>query len=207
MKTKLIMVFLALMMFFCHPAYVRAASQIPPFSAVDVEGSYDVEIICGKKYAVELVENGKATPLKSPMIKNGRLKLGVKSDAQASTGDVLIKVSMKNITQLRASINVKVTLKNVSNSKLTIMATNNAEIIASGKTRKLSIMASRAAVVNTKKLKANDAIVKTAGDSEVEVYVIKHLKAYAKDASSIVYYGNPKKVLPKATAAAEIIKK
>ena len=183
------------------PAYAA------PFTGIKISGSNEVEIVCGKTDGVFLFKNEKKVPMKAPVIKDGVLIIEEESIPKEAEYENKILITVSNPQKFELYGTGNINIKNVNSAKLVIKINRNVEATASGKVKSLILVCDDNSSLDGKKLVCTNADVKTMKNGVVDIYVSGILTAAANDASTINYYGSPKKVNSKISGAGEIIKK
>ena len=177
--------------------------DINGFHALDVGGVFQVEVIAGGEYSVEVEADDNLLHLIETEVRRGVLH--IKTERKLSSGNPLrIRISAPDIDALDVSGAANVTLANVKNAGLNVDASGASKIKIDGQTAKLMVDVSGATKIDAESLAAEHATVDASGASHVTVQVDGQLKTHASGASRIDYSGTPTDVIKKTSGAASV---
>ncbi len=180
--------------------------DVPAFTAVDVSGAYDVEIVVQKEQSLEIEGDDNLLPLIRTEVKNG--VLSINNEKSFSTKHTLrVRISVPNFDAISTSGASEFNVTNVKSDEFNIEASGAGHIQISGETKALEVGMSGAVGLDAKDLKAQKVNVKTSGASSADVYASEELRASVSGAGNIDYYGDPKTVSEDASGAGSISKK
>ena len=177
--------------------------EIAGFNGVDVGGVFQVEVVLGKDYAVEIEADDNLHQHISTEVRGGVLKIA-SAERLKSESPIRIRVSAPDIETVEASGASKVSIQGVNNSELAIDTSGASKVSLEGVTANLRINVSGASKIEASALKADSAVVDASGASSVEIHVTDRLVSEASGASKISYSGNPGSVEKKASGAGKI---
>ena len=177
--------------------------EIADFNGVDVGGVFQVEVILGKDYAVEVEADDNLHQHIRTEVRGGVLKI-TSAERLKSESPIRIRVSAPDIDTVEAAGASKVSIQGVNNSELAIDTSGASKVSLEGVTANLKIDVSGASKIEASALKAESALVDASGASSVEIHVTERLVSEASGASKISYSGNPGSVEKKASGAGKI---
>lgn len=180
--------------------------EISGFDAIDVGGVFQVEVTTQKDFSVEVEADDNLLPLIKTEVNGGVLRLSTK-ERFSTRNPVIVRVSAPNIDNLEVSGASKVSLADLNNENLQIVANGASKVVASGKTANLILDANGASKIDAENLQSENASVDASGASSVKIYVINELKTDASGASSIIYSGSPKSLTKKDSGASSVREK
>lgn len=125
--------------------------------------------------------------------------------SSASSIKGMNKIEVENLN-IHASSAAEIELMLIA-KEVTIQATSAADIELKGTCKEISINATSAADIDTKKLHAQNAIIKASSAASVDVYATEFINAKASSCGDIDYYGDPKDVSVKTSSCGDIDKK
>lgn len=176
------------------------------FKGVDVGGTFQVEIVAGKDFAVEIEADDNLIPLVRTDVRGGVLY--IETDGRVSTENGLkARIFAPDIDSIDASGVARVNLSGVGNEEVRVDTSGASKIAVEGETGKLIVEVSGASSVDAEKLKARSAAVNASGASSVSVFAAEAIRSDASGASRIVYSGGPKSVQKSVSGAASVVSK
>ncbi len=180
--------------------------DVPAFSAVNISGAYDVEIVVQKEQSLEIEGDDNLLPLIKTEVKNG--VLSINNEKSFSTKKALrVRISVQNLDAISTSGASEFTVTNVKSDEFNIEASGAGSIEISGETKTLEVGMSGAVGLDAKDLKAQKVTVTTSGAASADVYASEELRASVSGAGNVDYYGDPKTVSEDTSGAGSISKK
>ena len=191
--------------------------SVGSFHGVAVSASVDAELVKGNSNEVHItVENYDLDDVKTE-IKDGILKVGMKSKknwggwskkrkvkAVITYTDELDYLAVGSSADLTADHVIKseeLKLKVSSSGDMTVeidvneldaSVSSSGDLYIQGTADKAKVSASSSADFEGKKLKVGDADLKASSSADISIHVSGELKASASSSADIEYYGNPK---------------
>jgi hypothetical protein len=180
--------------------------DIPAFSAVDISGAYDVEIVVQKQQSLEIEGDDNLLPLIKTEVKNGVLK--VYNEKQISTRNNLrLRISVPDLDGITTSGASEFVVSDMKGDEFNIEASGAGHIKISGEIKTLIAGMSGAVGLDAKDLHAQKVTVTSNGASNADVYASEELSANVSGAGNVEYYGDPKVVNEDTSGAGSISKK
>jgi hypothetical protein len=180
--------------------------DVPAFTAVNVSGAYDVEIVVQKEQSLEIEGDDNLLPLIRTEVKNG--VLNIDTEKSFSTKHALrVRISVPNLDALKTSGASEFDVTNVKSDEFNIEASGAGHIQIAGETKALEIGMSGAVGLDAKDLKAEKVTVNSSGAASADVYASEELRASVSGAGNVDYYGDPKTVTEDTSGAGSISKK
>lgn len=180
--------------------------SVPAFTAVDISGAYDVQIVAQKEQSLELEGDDNLLPLIKTEVKDGVLV--VKNDKSISSKNKLrLRINVQKLDGIETSGASDIVATNVKSDDFKIGTSGASELKVSGETKTLSIDSSGAGAIDTKDLHAEKVTITSSGAATAEVYASEELNASVSGAGAVEYYGNPKTVKEDKSGAGAITKK
>lgn len=176
------------------------------FTSVDVSGVFQVEIVAGKDYSVEVQADDNLLPLIETKTDGNVLRIDL-SEKASTRNDMIVRITAPNIERVETTGAAKVTASGISNDSFAIDSTGASKVNLSGETAKLDIDITGASLVDAEQLKAVNVDIQASGASKINVNVSGTLHTEASGASRIVYSGDPKSVDNHQSGASSISKK
>lgn len=199
--------------------------QIGAFTALEVGGAYDVEIVAGQSASLEISGDDNLLALISTEVRGNTLYITSKEHLSPKL-KLRIKATTQNIESVESSGASDVRLSQVNNEKLrietsgagsvdvsvktkvlTIETSGAASVKASGTAEKFEVETRGAGDVNAQGLQARTVKVDVSGAGDVEVNVSEELDVRVSGAGDIVYHGDPKSVNKSISGAGSVRKK
>jgi hypothetical protein len=179
--------------------------DVGTFTAVDVSGAYEVEIICQKEPGIEIEGDDNILPLVKTYVEDNTLFITSERGFNVRR-PVRLRITTANLDGVSSSGASKITLDGVKNEQLMIETSGASNIEAAGETKSLEIESSGASKVNVRDLRAARVKVSLSGAGSARVYASEEVNAEVSGASSITYYGEPKVVNKNVSGAGSINK-
>lgn len=176
------------------------------FKGVDVSSVFQVEIIAGEDFAVEIEADDNLLPLIKTEVRSGVLHIETVERIKSRNG-LKVRISAPAVEDIRASGASRVDMSGVRNETLRIDTSGASKINVSGETAKLEIEVSGAGSIDAGNLKADDVSVNASGASHASVFATAELEADASGASRIVYSGSPKNIQKQTSGASSVREK
>lgn len=180
--------------------------DVSGFTGVDSSGIFQVEIVAGREFAVEVEADDNLLPLIRTEVRGGTLHLDTERRINKSS-PIRVTISAPEIERLEVSGVSKVTLSNLRNNSLDISTSGASKVFVSGETSKLNVEVSGASNIDASGLQAESATVDASGASHVAVSVLKELTSDASGASKISYSGNPANIIKRTSGAGSVTQK
>jgi hypothetical protein len=180
--------------------------DVPAFTALQVSGAYDIEIVVQKEQSLEIEGDDNLLPLISTEVKNG--VLNISNEKSFNTKHALrVRISVPNLDGISTSGASEFNVTNVKSDEFNIEGSGAGHIQISGETKTLEVGLSGAGTLDARELKAQKVTVTTNGAASADVYASEELRASANGAGNVDYYGDPKTVSEDANGAGSISKK
>jgi hypothetical protein len=182
---------------------VTQKREVSDFKGVDVGGIFEVEIVAGKEYALEITTDDNLLDHVRTEVRNGVLHIETNGKI-ASKSQIRIQVSAPEINDLDVSGVAKVDASELSSENLNVDASGASKLTLSGRASKLTIDVSGATKIDAESLPAVDVNVDASGASSVMVNVSGTLRGDASGASKITYSGSPSEVKKSTSGASRV---
>ena len=180
--------------------------NVPAFTAVDISGAYDVEIVVQKEQSLEIEGDDNLLPLIKTEVKNG--VLAINNEKGFNTKHTLrVRISVPQLKGISTSGASEIVVANVKSDDFDINTSGAGSLKVAGETKTLALEMSGAGDVDAKELRAAKVTVNSSGASGADVYASEDLRVDASGAGHVNYYGNPKNVSEDVSGAASISKK
>jgi hypothetical protein len=176
------------------------------FTAVEVSGVFQVEIVAGSDYSVEVQADDNILPLIETNVSGNKLQIEL-SESVRSKSDMIVRISAPNIERVQSSGAARITANGIKNDSFSIDTSGASKVSVSGQTSKLDIDVSGASNIDADQLTADSVNVDSSGASKVAVNAASELHIQASGASRITYSGDPKTIDNHASGASSISKK
>lgn len=174
------------------------------FSAIDVGGVFEVEVVAQKDFSVEVEADDNLLQYIKTEVRGETLEIS--SEKRLSTKNpIRVRIGAPDIENLQVSGASKVSLVNLKNDSLKVDASGASKIKIDGETKNLDVELSGASRLDAENLRAENATVDGSGASNASINVSGDLKADLSGASKVTYSGNPKN-LEKSTSGASSVR-
>lgn len=180
--------------------------DIGGFNAVEVSGVFQVEIVAGKDFSIEVQADDNVIPMIETNVGSNTLRIELNQKVSTKS-ELIVRITAPNIECVDASGASKVNASGIKSDSFNVETSGASKIVLSGETAKLDIEASGASSVDAEQLRAVRANVDASGASKVTVNVTNELLAEASGASKILYTGEPATVDKDQSGGSSISKK
>ena len=180
--------------------------DVPAFTAVDISGAYEVEIVVKPEQSLEIEGDDNLLPLIKTEVKNG--VLSINNEKGFSTNNKLrVRISVASLDAISTSGASDIVASNVKSSDFKIDASGAGNLQISGETKTLDVDMSGAGELDAKDFHAEKVTIDSSGAAQADVYASQELNADVSGAGNVNYYGNPKNVNEDRSGAGSISKK
>jgi len=204
---------------------VTQTREIADFTALDVGGMYEVELVAGQSPSLVISGDDNIVPLVSTTVHNGKLTITSEGRIRPKLA-LKLNITVPNIERVHSSGASELQIRQVNNDKLFIETSGAGSVVLEAETKHLTIETSGAGsikargvaetfVVETsgagdvqaKDLRASNVKVSVSGAGDVEVFARQTLDVHVSGASDVSYYGNPKTVNKHVSGAGDVRKR
>jgi hypothetical protein len=180
--------------------------NVPAFTAVNISGAYEVEIVVQKEQSLEIEGDDNLLPLIKTEVRDGVLEIN--NEKSFNTKHALrVRISVPQLKGISTSGASEMVVSNVKSDEFNIDTSGASSIKVSGETKTLALEMSGAGDVDTRELRAEKVTVNSSGAAGADVYASEDLRVDASGAGHVNYYGNPKNVSEDVSGAASVSKK
>ena len=167
--------------------------NVAGFDSVEVSGVFQVEIVAGKDFSVEVQADDNIVPLVTTEVQGSTLHIDLEKKVNMRS-DIVVRISAPDIKKIESSGVSKINVSGIKNDSFAVDSSGASKITLSGETAKFKVDLSGAGKVDAENLKAVDADVDASGACNVSLNVSGSLRTDASGASHITYTGDPKTV-------------
>ena len=166
--------------------------QTKPFSAIDIVGTYVLDITAGKS-SHSVVLHGDDNLLEQVTTKSNGKRLMVRSEGRLSPKLPLrLQLDVPDIKLVRTAGAMTIAVSQLSNARFQLDCDGACTATAKGKTQKLKVYVKGSGRVKMAELFTNEALVTVQGSGQVDVHVGKHLEVLVQGSGKVRYRGKPK---------------
>lgn len=195
-------VFLSSLFFFlifsCNDAIVGSGDiitevrTVDDFSKVEVEDAFDVRVMQGSEFLIEVRADDNLIDKISTEVNNGNLhvKYNGSVNVRNATTEVFIEMPTLERIELKDAVDAKV-LNFTDLPELKVDVQDAADLSLSGDADVLNIDVADASDVKAFSFVANTCTMRVGDASDLEVFCNTLLEGSVKDASTVRYKGNP----------------
>ena len=176
------------------------------FTAVEVSGVFQVEIVAGKEYSIEIQADDNILPLIETNVSGDTLRIGLEHSVK-TRNDMIVRITAPNIKRVQASGAAKINASGIKNDSFSVDTSGASKVVLIGETAKLDIHVSGASNIDAEQLPAVNVNIDSSGASKIAVNATGELHTQASGASRITYTGNPRSVDNHTSGASSITKK
>ena len=200
-----------LLIFSCNDTIVGSGDiitetrEVSDFSKVEVEDAFDVRIMQGDEFLVEVRADDNLIDKISTTVTNGNLKVEYNGNVNIrnATTEVFIEMPTVERIELQDAVDAKV-LNFTDLVELKVVAKDASDLSLSGDADVLNLEVSDASDVNAFSFIANTCNVEVTDASDLEIFCNTLLEGSVKDASTVRYRGYPD-ITATTSDASEII--
>ena len=180
--------------------------DVSSFNEIEVSGAFQVEIVAGKDFSVELQADDNILPLIQTKVSGDTLQIELTQSVKTKSG-MIVRVSAPNIERVQSSGAAKITASGIKNEQFSIDANGASKIILNGETGRLGIDVTGASNIDAEQLVAGTVNIDSSGASKIAVNAKDEIHTQASGASRITYTGDPKTVESQTSGSSSITKK
>jgi hypothetical protein len=180
--------------------------NVPAFTAVDISGAYEVEIVAQKEQSLEIEGDDNLLPLIKTDVENGVLHLY--NEKGFNTKEKLhVRIALQSLDGINTSGASDIVATGVKTDEFKVEASGASKVQISGEAQTLDVGMSGASELKAEDLHARNVQINLSGAANADVYATDALRASVSGAGNVNYYGDPKNVSEDRSGAGEISKK
>ena len=174
---------------------VTQTRDVPPYTALDVNGGVDVAIVPGDTRDVVVTGGEEVIDRVRTVVEDGRLVVSIKDHGIVigpdPFDDVRVEVAAAALATIRVQSSADLNLGRIDRDRLTILVQGGADIDASGTVGDLTLAIEGAGDADLAELEARTARVRVVGAGDAELNVSDELDVQVEGAGDVTYRGNP----------------
>ncbi len=179
--------------------------EVAEFTAVELAGSADVNILLGNAQSVNVQSDDNIVPLIETKVVNGKLYISTKPLTNITTSNgIVVTVVMKSLQRLTLSGSGNMNVGEMTGPELAVELPGSGNIRVVGKADRVKVSLAGSGNVFCDSLTASDATVRLNGSGNVKVYAAKSIDASILGSGSIQYSGEPAQVTKSITGSGSI---
>ncbi len=179
--------------------------DVAEFTAVELAGSADVNILIGDAQTVNVQSDDNNVPLIETKVVDGTLVISTKPLTNIKTSNgIVVTVAMRSLQHLKLSGSGNINVGEMTGPELTVDLPGSGNIRVIGKANRVNISLAGSGNVFCDGLTSNDAVVKLNGSGNVTVFADKSLDASLAGSGNIHYSGEPAQVTKSITGSGTI---
>jgi hypothetical protein len=180
--------------------------NVPAFTAVNLSGAYEVEIVAQKEQSLEIEGDDNLLPLIKTEVNGGVLEI-FNEKSFSTKHPIRVRISVPKLDGISSSGASEIVASGVKGDEFNIDTSGASSVKVAGETTKFGLEMSGAGEVDAKDLRARIVSVDSSGAASAEVYASEELRVDASGAGNVTYYGDPKNVSEDVSGAASISKR
>jgi hypothetical protein len=180
--------------------------DVSGFNEVEVSGVFQVEIVAGKDFSVEVQADDNILPLVQTKVNGDTLQIELEQSVKPKS-EMILRISAPNIERVQSSGAANINASGIKNEEFSVDTSGASKINLSGETAKLDIHVSGASKIDAEQLSASAVNIDSSGASKIAVNATNEIRTEASGASKITYTGDPKIVENQTSGASSITKK
>lgn len=165
--------------------------QSAPFTALVVNGAFNVQVLCGRPMAVSLSGDSNILPQVLTTVNNGTMEISANRSI-CSTIPVTIAIAMPTLKSLVVDGAGDTVVGKIDADSFVATIEGAVSVRLQGRSKKLILEAGGSSTVQAGELQASEVTAKTGGSASAVVYATKSLTAECREASDLKYAGSPK---------------
>jgi Putative auto-transporter adhesin, head GIN domain len=174
---------------------VTQTRDLAPYTALDVEGGVNVDIVPGDTEDVIVTGGEDVIDRVRTVVEDGRLHISIKDHGIVigpdPFDDVRIQVAAGALDTIRVQGAGDLDLGTIDRDKLTILVQGGADIDANGTVGDLTLQIEGAGDADLGELEARTAKVRVEGAGDADLNVTDELDVAVEGAGDVTYHGNP----------------
>ncbi|MBX7055947.1 MAG: DUF2807 domain-containing protein [Pyrinomonadaceae bacterium] len=185
---------------------VTEVRNVSGFDGVDVGGIFQVEIVTGKDFKVQVDADENLIGHVVTEVRGGTLYIEVDHKIRSKKG-LKVLIEAPAINKVDASGVAAVSLSGIKNDALNIHSSGASKVSVTGEAAELNVDISGATKVLADGLSVTNAKIEASGASFAAVNVSGELNSDLSGASRVEYRGNPGSIVTKKSGASSVTAK
>jgi hypothetical protein len=178
--------------------HAKVQRHVQPFHALQIEGAFDVVVICGRPQSVEISGDDNLVPHIITRVEGARLR--VYPDTSISPRNPLkVLIGAHGIDSVSSSGVSTVSISKISGQRFEAEIVGAGDVRLSGRIESCNITLAGGAELHAQDLAAGIVDMRIDGAGEAEVHASQSLQATITGLGEVIYHGNPKKILKNIT--------
>ncbi|HBS32782.1 MAG TPA: hypothetical protein DEA40_13750 [Parvularcula sp.] len=180
----------------CASAESRSSRTLDfrDFDAIEIGGAYELDVIVGEDFSIELSGPPEEMERVEATLKNGALVLGAKKRIKGGHKGVKAVVTMPALHRISVSGVADADVSGVRSDHFKLDLSGVGEVNIAGECEKLTARVSGVGEVDAQSLQCKTVDVKVAGVGEARVYASEAVSAEVSGMGGVMVYGSPKSV-------------
>ncbi|MDB5988190.1 MAG: hypothetical protein JWR16_3243 [Nevskia sp.] len=167
--------------------------ELPPFDAIDIDGSTDVEVHFGSPQQVSVIGDDNLLDLIDLSVHDGRLVVS-SHGSYRSHRDLKVSVQLPALDAIEIEGSGDIALHGVNGGKLKLQIEGSGDIKADGAVDELALRISGSGDAQLRSLSAKRATVEISGSGDASVTATESINAVTNGSGDISYSGDPQRV-------------
>lgn len=170
--------------------------NIDRYEAIDVFGTYDIEVISRQNSAFQISGDDNILPLIKTEVRDKTLYIYVDRDTNISPKLRLkIKTSSDRIDKISSQGVNNLTVDRLDNNVFSLLQNGTGNTKLYGKTNKFLIKINGSIYINAINFYSQQVAIKLLGTSQIDVYANEELKLDILGMGKVNYYGDPSRII------------
>ncbi len=171
-----------------------ATLDLRDFDAVEISGAYELDVIVGEDFSIELSGASDEMARVEATLRNGALVLGAKKRLKGDHNSVRAVVTMPALNRISVSGVADADVSGVKSTDFKLDLSGVGEVNIAGECDNLVARVSGVGEVDAQSFQCKAVDVKVAGIGEARVYASESVSAEVSGMGGIMVYGSPKSV-------------
>lgn len=176
---------------------------VVPFSAINIDGIFDVIIDFQKKTSLSIRGEENILPFVTTQVNEKTLSIS-SNKSICPKRSLVVTISVENIDKLTTDGSNDVFISKMKNREFAVYLNGSSDLTASGMTQSFFVKILGNGTVLAKDLQAEEAKVVIDGSGDAVVYASKKLTAEVNGVGDIQYYGNPPNIIRRINGVGDI---
>lgn len=177
--------------------------NVPPFTALETDGDYRIEIICQDKQSVEISGDDNLLPLIKTEVKAGKLLIE-EQEHLAPKEKLVVKIHIPTLKAISLNGAAQLNLKALKTDSFDLDSSGASKMELAGMAKQFKLQVSGAASIHSSELHTQQTFIDMSGAGDASVYASEQLDVHISGMGKVVYSGHPKKVNQDISGAGQI---
>ncbi len=180
--------------------------SLPSFNAIETEGAFLVNVVCGEKQTVTIRGDDNILPYIKTSVQNDRLVV-TSTESICTKRELAVDITMENLKELQILGSDTASVAKIDNKQFVLKIEGSGDVKLAGKTDKCIVTISGSGELEAKNLLAKRVDISIEGSGDADVHASDTLNVSISGAGDVNYWGNPKNVSQDIEGAGDVNRK